>query len=129
MRKATVVIDKLADPLGGLRAQLVKAAKKIGLDTDTRSARAVLIKPNLTYPTYKEGVTTRMEFIREVVGALKELNKDVKIYIGEGEGGYHSFSMDEAFKAMGFLELASEFSQVDSESLPSSLEESYASNT
>ena len=67
------------------------------------SARAILIKPNLTYPTYKKGVTTRIEFIREVVGTLKDLNKNVKIYIGEGEGGYHSFSMDEAFKTMGFL--------------------------
>lgn len=113
MRKATVVIDKLADSMEGLRAQLVKTAQKIGLDSDTRSARAILIKPNLTYPTYKQGVTTSLEFIREVVGTLIDLNRNVKIYIGEGEGGYHSFSMDEAFKTMGFFELASEFSQVE----------------
>ena len=113
MKKATVVIDKLADSKEGLRAQLVKSAQKIGLDTDTMSARAILIKPNLTYPKYKKGVTTRIEFIREVVGTLKDLNKNVKIYIGEGEGGYHSFSMDEAFKTMGFCELATEFSQVE----------------
>jgi hypothetical protein len=63
MKKATVVIDKLADTEEGLRTQLVKSAQKIGLDTDTMSARAILIKPNLTYPTYKKGVTTRIEFI------------------------------------------------------------------
>ena len=113
MKEATVVIDKLADSKEALRAQLVKSAQKIGLDTDTMSARAILIKPNLTYPTYKKGVTTRIEFIREVVGTLTDLNKNVKIYIGEGEGGYNSFSMDEAFKTMGFGELASEFSQVE----------------
>jgi uncharacterized protein (DUF362 family) len=113
MKKATVVIDKLADSKEGLRAQLVKSAPKIGLDTDTMAARAILIKPNLTYPTYKKGVTTSIELIREVVGTLKDLNKNVKIYIGEGEGGYNSFSMDEAFKTMGFCELAREFSQVE----------------
>jgi uncharacterized protein (DUF362 family) len=113
MRKVTVMVDRLAGSREGLRAQLVNTAQKIGLDTDTRSARAILIKPNLTYPIYKPGVTTRMEFIREVVVTLIEFNKDVKIYIGEGEGGYNSFSMDEAFKTMGFFELAREFSQVE----------------
>jgi len=113
MKKAIVVIDRLAGSREGLRAQLVRTAQKIGLDADTRSARAILIKPNLTYPTYKPGVTTSMEFVREVVGALKELNDQVKIYIGEGEGGYHSFSMDEAFKTMGYCDLAREFSQVE----------------
>jgi uncharacterized protein (DUF362 family) len=113
MRKATVVIDKLADSTGGLREQLAKSAQRIGLDTDTMSARAILIKPNLTYPTYKKGVTTRIEFIREVVGALTDLNRNVKIYIGEGEGGYNSFSMDEAVMTMGFAKLANEFSQVE----------------
>jgi len=113
MKKPTVVIEKLADSKEGLRAQLVRSAQKIGLDTDTVSARAILIKPNLTYPTYKKGVTTSIGFIREVVGTLKDFNKNVKIYIGEGEGGYNSFSMDEALKTMGFGELASEFSQVE----------------
>jgi uncharacterized protein (DUF362 family) len=113
MKKATIVIDKLVDTKEGLRAQLVKAAQKIGLDTDAMTARAILIKPNLTYPTYKQGVTTRVEFIREVVGTLNDLNKNVKIYIGEGEGGYNSFSMDEAFKNMGFFELENEFPQVE----------------
>jgi uncharacterized protein (DUF362 family) len=113
MKKATIVIDKLADTPGGLRSQIVKSAQKIGLDIDTLSARVILIKPNLTYPTYKKGVTTRIEFIREVVGALIYLNKNINIYIGEGEGGYNSFSMDQAFKNMGFLELKNEFPQVE----------------
>lgn len=113
MKKPTIVIDKLAETTAGLRSQMVKSAEKIGLDTDTLSARAILIKPNLTYLTYQKGITTRVEFIREVVGTLKDLNKNIKIYIGEGEGGYHSFSMDEAFKNMGFYELEKEFSQVE----------------
>lgn len=113
MKKTTIVIGKLAETTAGLRSQIVKSAEKIGLDTDTLSARAILIKPNLTYLTYQKGITTRVEFIREVVGTLKDLNKNIKIYIGEGEGGYHSFSMDEAFKNMGFYELEKEFSQVE----------------
>ncbi len=75
-------------------------------------AKAIFIKPNLTYPVYKKGVTTRKEFVESLVAALREINSETKIYIGEGEGGYNSFSMTEAFKNMGYFELEKEFPQV-----------------
>jgi len=36
----------------------------------------------------------------------------LEIYIGEGEGGYNSFSMTQALDVMGFIDLEKEFSQV-----------------
>jgi len=54
---------------------------------------------NLTYPTYKAGVTTRMESVAGIVAAIREINETTKIYIGVGEGGYNSFSMTEAMRS------------------------------
>lgn len=85
---------------------------RTGLKRDIESAKAVFIKPNLTYPYYRKGVTTRVEFIRVLVCVLKEINPDLNIYIGEGEGGYNSFSMTDAFNNMGFFELERDFPQV-----------------
>ena len=96
----------------GLSAQISNATDRIGLEKDTKSAQAILIKPNLTYPVFKKGVTTRVEFVRALVSVLTKINPALKIYIGEGEGGYNSFSMTEAFKNMGFFELEKEFPQV-----------------
>ena len=96
----------------GLPAQISNATDRIGLEKDTKSAQAILIKPNLTYPVFKKGVTTRVEFVKALVSVLTKINPALKIYIGEGEGGYNSFSMTEAFKNMGFFELEKEFPQV-----------------
>jgi uncharacterized protein (DUF362 family) len=110
--KLTVVVNYIVNTPEKLRTHLCEASKKIGLDTDIKSTKTIFIKPNLTYPVYKQGVTTRVEFVRALVSVLNEINSDLKIYIGEGEGGYNSFSMTEAFKNMGFFELEREFPQV-----------------
>jgi len=47
------------------------------------------------------------------VVALRSINENTKIYIGEGAGGYNSFSMDEAFKNMGYFELEKEVPQIN----------------
>jgi uncharacterized protein (DUF362 family) len=113
MKKPIVYIDQLAATNDKLYLQFKDAAELIGLSDDIKSAKTIFIKPNLTYPTYKKGVTTRVEFIRELVGTLKDLNSNIKIYIGEGDGGCNSFAMDDVFKNMGFFNLEKEFSQVE----------------
>ena len=113
MKNSTVVIDKLADNNESRRVQLAEATKFIGLDKDILSARAIFIKPNLTYPFYKRGVTTRVSFIREIVLALENINPNIKIYIGEGDGGCNSFNMDDVFRNMGFLDLEKDISSVE----------------
>lgn len=90
-----------------------EATKYLGLSEEFKKARSIFIKPNLTYPTYKEGVTTRSEFVECLVAVLRQINDTTKIYIGEGEGGYNSFSMTEAMRNMGFYEIAANYPNVE----------------
>jgi uncharacterized protein (DUF362 family) len=111
--KTVVLVEKCAVNEELMIDQFASAIKSISLDKDFVKARAIFIKPNLTYPVYKEGVTTRMEFVRCLVAALRQINSTTKIYIGEGEGGYNSFSMTEAMFNMGFYEIARRFPNVE----------------
>ncbi len=108
-----VIIDKLAGEPAGLSMQFSSAIDLMeGMRREFNEARAVFIKPNLTYPVYKRGVTTRKEFVEGIVTALRRINGTTMIYIGEGEGGYNSFSMTEAMRSMGFFELESKYPNV-----------------
>jgi uncharacterized protein (DUF362 family) len=73
-----------------------------------RMGSSVFIKPNFTYPFFKEGVTTTRELIEEVVRILKDLGAR-RVVIGEGDGGYNSFSMDETFANYRLEELTSKY--------------------
>jgi uncharacterized protein (DUF362 family) len=103
----------IVSPLGNLADQFANSFVPLGLDRDFNNAKSIFIKPNLTYPKYKEGVTTRIEFIDQLVAALRKINSTTKIYIGEGEGGYNSFSMTDAMKVMGFFELEEKYPNVE----------------
>lgn len=109
---SSVVVEKLEPGFNNLVLQFLNSFKQIGLGKVFNNAHAILIKPNLTYPYYKEGVTTRVEFIRALVRALRSLNDKTIIYIGEGEGGYNSFSMSQAFIQMGFDKIEQDFNRV-----------------
>ncbi|MDP2277889.1 MAG: DUF362 domain-containing protein [Nitrospirota bacterium] len=111
MTKPVVIAERLNE--SDIEAQMYNAARVIGLERDIKTARAVFIKPNLTYPSYRKGVTTRVEFVRSLVAVLKKLNAEIKIYIGEGDGGYNSYSMTNAFQDMGFMDLKDSFSNVE----------------
>lgn len=107
-----VIVEKLAQEPGLLTEQLSHSFLPLSLGDDFDKARAVVIKPNLTYPSYKKGVTTRKEFVEGLVKALRKINSTTKIYVGEGEGGYNSFSMTKAMEAMGFCELEDKYPNV-----------------
>jgi len=111
-KKSTVIVEKLDENSNYLKSQLSRSFTSLSLNEDFDKANAIFIKPNLTYPSFRRGVTTRKEFIESLVAVLREINGRTKIYIGEGEGGYNSFSMTEAFKNMGFFELEKKFPQV-----------------
>ena len=119
--KTVVLVEKCALSEKLMIDQFASAIKSISLDEDFAKAHAVFIKPNLTYPVYKEGVTTRMEFVRCLVSALRQINSTTKIYIGEGEGGYNSFSMTEAMQNMGFYDMARSFPNVEIVNLSTTL--------
>jgi uncharacterized protein (DUF362 family) len=65
-----------------------------------RSGSSIFVKPNLTYPTPKPGVTTTPEFIDALLSILRDLGVK-RITVGEGEGGYNAFPMSHALSAHG----------------------------
>lgn len=67
----------------------------------------VFIKPNLTFPIYKPGVTTSPGIIEALVRILKERTN--YIMIGESDGGYHSHKAEEAFKGHNFFEISNKY--------------------
>jgi uncharacterized protein (DUF362 family) len=107
--KTVVFVEKIAQESKSLEDQFYRSFVPISIIEDFKKARAIFIKPNLTYPRYREGVTTRVEFVEGLVAALRQINNSTKIYIGEGEGGYNSFLMTEAMLSMGFYELEKRF--------------------
>ena len=66
----------------------------------------VFIKPNFTYPYFKEGITTNPEVIRTLLELLKD--KVARVIVGESNGGNHSFTADQAFKGHGMHEICKE---------------------
>jgi uncharacterized protein (DUF362 family) len=97
----------------GISHLMDSAGAAIGLEKAAKSARSVFIKPNLTFPTYKIGVTTSAEFVEEIVQLLLRMNPKLRVFIGEGEGGYNSFSMSKAMSTMGFDRIAANHPQVE----------------
>jgi len=109
----TVYVEQLHVAADRLTRQFDEAADSIGLVKHAQDVRVVFIKPNLTFPSYKKGVTTRVEFVEEVTRLLLRINPRLKIFIGEGEGGYNSFSMSAAMQTMGFMSIAERHSNVE----------------
>lgn len=95
-----------------LEDKMLASIDLINMKEDLVSAKTIFIKPNLTYPEYKRGVTTRKCFVEALIKGCLTINSNLKIYVGEGEGGYNSFSMCKTFENMGFNELEKKYSQV-----------------
>jgi len=105
-------IMKIASSLVDLTDQFLASFTMLSLGHEFDKANAVFVKPNLTYPFFKAGVTTRRVFIEALVSALRQINVSTKIYIGEGEGGYNSFAMTEAMRSMGYYEIEEAYPNV-----------------
>jgi uncharacterized protein (DUF362 family) len=86
-----------------LRASLRRAMEGAGILGRVGSTTRVALKPNLTYPYHRPGVTTSPEVVREVVGILKE--RTDRIAIVETDGGYGAWRAEAAFEGHGFYEL------------------------
>jgi uncharacterized protein (DUF362 family) len=65
----------------------------------------VCIKPNLTFPTFSEGVMTNPAALEAVVVHLKNFTNEITICESDS-GGYNRFSMDEVFRKTGIAEFA-----------------------
>lgn len=85
------------------RETFSKAFEWSGIREGTREADAIFVKPNLTFPVYREGVTTSKAVIEAVLQVLSDYGK--KVYIGESDGGYGSFHIEDAFRNFGLPDI------------------------
>jgi uncharacterized protein (DUF362 family) len=65
----------------------------------------VCIKPNLTFPHFREGVMTNPEALEALVVFLKSHTDHITICESDS-GGYNRFSMDQVFQATGIADMA-----------------------
>jgi len=79
MRMPIVIVKNLNEDVAGLRPQFLGAFDSMDLSLDFDRSRAIFIKPNLTYPNFKRGVTTRCDFVAALVDALRQINTKTKI--------------------------------------------------
>ena len=81
--------DDLADTLE-------KGLNSINWDSRLDKKSTVFIKPNFTFPHYKEGITTTPKLLQALLSILKE--GAGRIIVGESDGGNHSFQAEESFR-------------------------------
>jgi uncharacterized protein (DUF362 family) len=67
----------------------------------------VALKPNLTYPYHRPGVTTTPALLREAVKIIRERTSQIAIV--ETDGGYGSWQVAHAFEEHGIYRLGREF--------------------
>ena len=63
----------------------------------------IFLKPNLTFPEFREGVTTSPHFMAALMDVLKERTNHLTVF--EGDGGYNSYNAEQAFKAHDLYEI------------------------
>jgi uncharacterized protein (DUF362 family) len=90
-----------------LSAAIRSSLDTSGLLTRMASAERIALKPNLTYPYYKPGVTTSPQVIRETVRLLREYTSHIAIV--EADGAYGAWQANEAFAGHGLYQLRDEF--------------------
>jgi uncharacterized protein (DUF362 family) len=74
------------------------------LDIPWPEARRVAVKPNLTFPAYREGVTTSPPVLERAVAALAQRGN--RVFIVESDGGCGAWTCEEALKGHGIYEIA-----------------------
>ena len=80
---------------------------RLGVLDRLTSATRVALKPNLTYPYYKPGVTTSPQVVRAAIKVLHDYTRHLAVV--ETDGGYGAWSAAEAFAGHGLYELRGEF--------------------
>lgn len=73
-----------------------------------RPGACVVLKPNLTFPHPKPGVTTSPEAVEAALACLADLGCKVTVCESDS-GGYNPFSMDAVFEATGLRQIAARY--------------------
>ncbi len=101
--KYQAYIDEIRD---NLKVTLQKGLEFINWGKYIDKNSRVFVKPNFTFPYYKEGVTTSPEFLKCLLELLK--SKADTVILGESDGGNHSFKAEEAFQGHNMYEICKE---------------------
>ncbi len=83
------------------------AVIEIGLSKKIKSDSKIYLKPNLTYPKYKPGITTSPDIIEALIKVLNDYSQ--KITIIESNGGYGSFKAESAFRGHNLYEIGKKY--------------------
>jgi uncharacterized protein (DUF362 family) len=75
----------------------------LGAEAQLKKADGIFIKPNLTFPSFRPGVTTTIEMIHGVIRVFEDINP--RVLIGESDGGYGCFKIEKAFEAFDLYKL------------------------
>lgn len=89
-----------------LKMSLIKSLEFIEWKKAIKTDSTVFIKPNFTFPYYKDGITTNPELLRNLLEIIKDRADNV--ILGESDGGNHSFSADNAFEGHKMYEICKE---------------------
>ncbi|MEA3335602.1 MAG: DUF362 domain-containing protein [Chloroflexota bacterium] len=97
-----IFVDRIGDDLA---SQMHDALAFIDWENTVRPDSTVLIKPNLTWPEPKPGVTTSPAFLDALLSVLT--SRATKIYVGESDGG--TFPAEEAFVRNGLADVCKRY--------------------
>jgi uncharacterized protein (DUF362 family) len=100
-----VFITKVSS--GNINSRLSDAFDWIEWEKIVKNGDKIFIKPNLTLPSYHQGITTNPLVLDALVRKLRERTN--QIYIGESNGGLECFSADTAFLGHGLDKLKTNF--------------------
>lgn len=77
-------ITKISD----IHTDIKNSLEFIDWNKSAHSDSTVFVKPNFTYPFYKEGITTSPIVLKEILGLFKD--QVDRVIVGESNGGNHS---------------------------------------
>lgn len=92
--------------ISNLKYDLLKSLEFVEWENQVEKGSRVFVKPNFTYPYYKEGITTSPDLLRFFLEILKD--RAGEVIVGESNGGNNSFTADDAFKGHNMHEICRE---------------------
>jgi len=105
MMRRCVVTRQVVE--GCLSEAVQSALGQVGLLAGLGHTTRVALKPNFTYPYYKQGVTTSPLVVRETVKVLRQYTAHIAVV--ETDGGYGAWQASEAFAGHDLYQLRDEF--------------------
>jgi uncharacterized protein (DUF362 family) len=92
---------------GEYERKIIAALNWLEAVDNLKSGTKVFIKPNLTYPKFKPGVTTTPQLLKALIKVLSDLG--CQITVGESDGGYNSHEVRDVYHDFGLFEYEKEY--------------------